>query len=140
MWGDIVVSSRGSANDRALVLLHEKVHQFLSPKLVVLREYRASNSASSYMRSSLYRYIEEALAETIAQVGVNGFRQAFVGIRFPLKQEYIYLRQGGGYNRDFEGFGLVPEAAALVYNGVVLGIPFELWKQPNRPAPVTTPR
>jgi hypothetical protein len=49
------------------------------------------------MRSSLWRYIEEALAETIAQVSINGVRQFFVGIRSPIKNGYMYLRKGGGF-------------------------------------------
>lgn len=125
-WGDIIVSSKGSATDRALVLLHEKVHQFLTPKLYVLREYRASTRAGSYVRSSLYRYIEEALTETIAQVGVLGMRNFFTGVRFPVKTGYMYLTKGGGSNRRFAGSGAVPEAAALVRQGVVGGIAYEL--------------
>ncbi|HET9957435.1 MAG TPA: hypothetical protein VFQ61_23210 [Polyangiaceae bacterium] len=127
MWGDIVVSSLGSAADRAVVLLHEKVHQFLAPKLYILREYRASNRYASYTRSSLYRYIEEALAETIAQVGVNGMKQFFSGIRFPVQSGYMYLTKGGGYAAAFAGAGAIPEAASLVYSGTVLGMAFELW-------------
>lgn len=136
-YGDIVVSSRGSVTDRAVVLLHEKVHQFLMPKLYILREYRVSNRASSYMRSSLWRYIEEALAETIAQVGVNGFKELFVGLRFPVLQEYMYLTRGGGYSRHFQGSGAIPEVAALVYNGMVSGIAFEIWTAPISPASKT---
>jgi hypothetical protein len=138
-WGDIVISSRGSANDRAVVLLHEKVHQFLMPKLYVLRNYRASNRASSYMRSSLWRYIEEALAETIAQVGVSGFRQFFTGMRFPVQSGYMYLTRGGGYSAQFTGSGLIPEGAALVYIGIVSGIAIELRALPSssRSAQVT---
>jgi hypothetical protein len=132
-WGDIVVSSRGTANDRAVVLLHERVHQFLMPKLYVLRQYRASNRAGSYMRSSLWRYIEEALAETVAQVGVNGFRALFTGLRFPIQNGYVFLRQGGGYSAGFGGAGAVPEAAGIAYNGVVSGIAFELWFVPTNP-------
>jgi hypothetical protein len=130
-YGDIVVSSRGSATDRAVVLLHEKVHQFLMPKLYVLRDYRVSNRASSYMRSSLWRYIEEALAETIAQVGVNGFNQLFTGLRFPLQSGYMFLTRGGGYSRSFKGSGAIPEGAALVYNGMVAGIAIEIWTAPG---------
>jgi hypothetical protein len=130
-WGNIKVSTQGSATDRALVLLHEKVHQFLAPKLYVLREYRASTRASSYWRSSLWRYIEEALAETVAQVGVTGFRNFFTGVRFPVSQGYMYLTKGGGYNPTFLGSGLIPESAALLYNGVVGGIAFELWFEPS---------
>jgi hypothetical protein len=134
-WGNITVSTRGSATDQALVLLHEKVHQFLMPKLYILREYRASNRAGSYMRSSLWRYIEEALAETIAQVGVTGMRNFFVGIRFPVQSGYMFLRRGGGFDPQFTGSGLLAEGAALLYNGVVDGIAFELWFSPTPPAP-----
>jgi hypothetical protein len=107
------------------------VHQFLAPKLYVLREYRVSNRASSYMRSSLWRYIEEALAETVAQVGVHGIRQFFTGIKFPVQNGYMYLTKGGGYSPHFTGSGAVTEAAGLLYNGTVSGIAFELRFQPN---------
>jgi len=53
LWGDIAVSTKGSASERAVTLLHERVHQFLAPKLYLLREYRINNRASSYVRSSL---------------------------------------------------------------------------------------
>lgn len=132
-WGDITVSTAGSATDRALVLIHEKVHQFLAPKLYILRSYRVQNRANSYVRSSLWRYLEEALAETVAQVGVNGFSQFFKGIRFPVENGYMFLFRGGGYDAAFRGSGLVAEGAALLYNGSVLGIAFELWFR-NSPA------
>lgn len=126
VWGSIRVSTHGSATDRALVLLHERVHQFLAPKLRVLRNYRASNRAASYMRSSLWRYLEEALAETIAQVGVNGFSKFYVGIRFPVQNGYMYLMRGGGFSAAFRGSGALPEAAAILRIGMVAGIAFEL--------------
>jgi len=133
-WGDIVVSTRGSATDRQLVLLHEKVHQFLAPKLYFLREYRTHSRAASYVRSSLYRYIDEALAETIARVGVNGFREFFVGVRFPVRQGYMFFMRGGGFEPYFEGARLVPEAAALIYTGTVSGIAMQLRFLPTSPA------
>jgi hypothetical protein len=120
------VSSKGTANDRALVILHERVHQFLAPKLYLLRENRVGSNAASYVRSSLWRYIEEALAETIAQVGVNGFRQSLTGIRFPVSNGYVYLAKSGGYSAAFAGAGLVPEAAGLLYTGVVAGLAVEV--------------
>lgn len=130
-WGNITVSTKGSANDQAVVLLHERVHQLLAPKIYVLRQYRASNRASSYMRSSLWRYIEEALAETVAQVGVHGVRHFFTGIRFPIQNGYMFLTKGGGYSPLFTGSGAIPEAASLLYNGTVSGIAFELRFQPD---------
>jgi hypothetical protein len=132
-WGDIEVSSLGSATDQALVLLHERVHQFLAPKFYFMREYRASNRAASYTRSSLYRYIEEALCETVAQVGVKGFSEFFTGVKFPVKSGYMYLRRGGGYHRQFTGHGALPEGKALVWVGVASGIALELWFAPGLP-------
>ena len=45
-----------------------------------------------YQRSSLMRYLEEALAETYAQVRVNGASAAFDGVRFPVTNGYVELR------------------------------------------------
>jgi len=73
------------------------------------------------------------LAETIAQVGVLGFKQFFTGIRFPVQNGYMYLLRGGGFAKSFGGAGLVPEAAALIKTGVVAGIPFELRFMPGPP-------
>jgi hypothetical protein len=129
-WGDIEVSSLGSATDKALVLLHEKVHQFFAPKLDILRTYRAGNLTKSYVGSSLYRYIEEALAETMAQVGVQGFRHFFEGVRFPLRNRYMYFVKGGGYRSSWLGEGLLREAAGLVHSGVVLGFAYDLYLTP----------
>ena len=133
-WGDIVVSSRGSATEQALVLLHERVHQFLTPRLYILRNFRVSLRDKSYVRSSLWRYLEEALAETIAQVGTGRFKQFFTGIRFPVKEGYVFLCQGGGRGAHFAhlgGYGAVTEVAGLLYNGVVAGVALEIWFQPD---------
>jgi hypothetical protein len=121
-----VVEDATLAAGEALVVLHERVHQFLAPKLYLLREYRVGSNAASYVRSSLWRYIEEALAETIAQVGVNGFRQLLSGIRFPVSNGYVYLAKSGGYSAAFAGAGLAPEAAGLLYTGVVAGLAVEV--------------
>jgi hypothetical protein len=137
-WGDVTVSSLGSRTDQMLVLLHERVHQALTPKLYFLRNYRVGNRAASYVHSSLWRYIEEALAETVAQVGVRGMRQFFTGVRFPYKSGYMFLRKGGGFNPMFGGSGAIPEASALLRVGNVAGIAFELWFQPGSPPAVGT--
>ena len=126
-WGNIKVSTQGSATDRALVLLHERVHQSLAPRLYVLRNFRVNNRARSYFGSSLWRYIEEALAETVAQVGVIGMRRFFVGIRFPVSNGYVFLTRGGGYNTHMAGRGVVPEGAALITTGIASGMTFNLY-------------
>jgi hypothetical protein len=131
-WGDIEMSSAGSATDQAVVLLHEKVHQFLMPKLNLFRRFRAENRAGSYTNSSLARYIEEALAETIAQVGTNGFTKFFVGVKFPVQNGYLYLMRAGGYGR---GGGLVPEGAGLIASGTVMGFAYQILFKAAVPQP-----
>ena len=133
-WGNIRVSTQGTATDRALVLLHEKVHQFLAPKLYLLRDFRVANRGSSYFGSSLWRFIEEALAETIAQVGVVGFRQFFTGIRFPVQNGYVFLTRGGGYGAAMQGRGVLPESAALLARGTAAGMAFDLYFQNGVPS------
>ena len=65
-WGEIEISRLGTATDRRLAALHESVHRFLSPRLVLLRNFRVSGRAASYQKSALSKYLEEALAETVA--------------------------------------------------------------------------
>lgn len=128
-WGDVELSTRGSNEDRELVRLHERVHQILAPKLYFLRNFRVQARGKSYFHSSLWRYFEEALCETVAQVGVRGFKKFFVGIKFPLVKdnEYAYLTCGGGFATKMTGHGVVPEGAALISSGMIMGISFNLW-------------
>jgi hypothetical protein len=125
-WGDVEVSIAGSDSDRAVVLLHDRVHQFLAPKFFKLRQFRVENRISSYFRSSLYRYIEEAMAESVAQIGVNGFSKLFVGIRFPVTNGYVYLTRSGGYSRVMAGRGLLQEGSSLLATGVVNSMVFQI--------------
>jgi hypothetical protein len=134
-WGDVEISTAGSPTDQAIVLLHEKLHQSLSPKFYLLRRFRVENRIGSYFRSSLYRYVEEALAETIGQVGVNGLSKTFVGLRFPVTNGYVYLTRAGGYSSAMRGAGLVPETASLLATGAVQGFAFKIWFKPDVPKP-----
>lgn len=90
-FGDITYSTAGSAEDQALALFHERVHSFLSPKLEPLRELRADVGMTGYRDSELLRYIEEALAESYAQLRVKGIKGLPVGIRFPIQNGYVTL-------------------------------------------------
>ena len=92
-YGEVTVSSKGSAGDQALVRYHELVHSFLSPKMAPLRQFRARLATSAYLRSALLKYLEEALAETYAQLRVNGISELPTGIRFPVKNGYVTLSQ-----------------------------------------------
>jgi hypothetical protein len=66
-------------------LRHEQVHQALAPKPYLLRNFRIDNRLRSYFNSSLWRFLEEALAQ------VYGTRQFFAGVRFPVKTGYVFL-------------------------------------------------
>ena len=137
-WGDIVVSSRGSANTRMLALFHEQVHRWFTPKLYVLRDFRVESLYGSYINSSLWRYIEEMLAEGIANGRVFGFQEFFVGFAFPVKGGYVYLIRAGADPRYFQGLaggGLIPELGGLLVSGLVANIAVELWYRPGAPAP-----
>lgn len=91
-YGNVTYSTAGTPTDRALVLHHEKVHQFLSPKFNLLREFRADARMTLYQKSSFMRYLEEAMAETYAQLRVNGIKGLPDGIRFPVTNGYVELR------------------------------------------------
>jgi hypothetical protein len=90
-YGDIVYSTQGSANDQALALAHERLHSYLSPKLMPLRGVRADVRMAAYKHSELVRYLEEALAESYAQVKVTGISGLPTGIRFPVANGYVRL-------------------------------------------------
>jgi hypothetical protein len=109
-FGDIVYSTAGTAEDQALALFHERVHSFLSPKLLPLRELRADVGMSGYQDSELLRYLEEALAESYAQLRVNGIKGFPAGVRFPIKNGYVTLS------------GVVKEAkiASAIYIGTII--------------------
>jgi hypothetical protein len=128
-WGDIVISRLGTQTDRRLAAIHESVHRFLTPRLGVLRNVRVISRARSYSRSALSKFLEEAVAETVAQVSVNGFRSVFRGIYFPVQNRYVTLLRIDGRTRPF-----LPEAGGLVAGGFMLyGMIFEIWDTPRPP-------
>jgi hypothetical protein len=63
------------------------------PKVGPMRHLRAQLRASGYWRSALLRYLEEALAESYAQLRVHGLQAAVVGIRFPVQHGYVTVSQ-----------------------------------------------
>jgi hypothetical protein len=138
MWGDIIISRLGTAADRRLVALHESVHRFLTPRFHLLREFRIENRAASYTRSTLRKYLEEALAETIAQVGVYGFGQVFKGISFPIREKYVTLLRPETILTS-QGTRIVlpilPEAAGLFAGSLLVsGMRFDMYISDRRPA------
>jgi hypothetical protein len=88
-FGEVRLSPAGSATEQALVRAHELVHQFLTPRFGVLRTFRVRLGMSGYLRSSFLQYLEEALAETVAQLRVNGFSGLLEGVKFPVANGYV---------------------------------------------------
>ena len=91
-FGDMTLSTAGTATEQQLVRAHEIVHSFLRPRLSLLRTFRARVAASAYWRSAFMRYLEEGLAETIAQLRVNGLINIFTGIKFPVANGYVTIQ------------------------------------------------
>ena len=134
-WGDIKIPNTATELQRDLAKIHESVHSFLTAKFYPLRRFRIENRFGSYFNSSLYRYFEEALAQTIALVGKISLEKVFEGIGFPVKNGYVYLMKGGGYGAAMKGRGLVPEFASLIGTGAVQGFAYELWFAPRETPP-----
>lgn len=110
--------------------LHEAVHRALTPKLNFLWRFRVQGRTFSYDRSSLSRYLEEALAETAAQVGVRDFRAFFSGVSFPMQNHYVTLIRR---NPDL-GTPLLQEVAGIVAGGFILhGMRFEVFVSSEPP-------
>jgi hypothetical protein len=110
--GNVRYSPHGTPQQVALVKAHESVHSFLSPKaLNGLRELRADIGMKAYAKSQLCRYIEEALAESYAQVQVNGLRALPEGLKFPVTHGYVTVSR------------VIGEAAigTITYGGIVYG-------------------
>ena len=137
-WGDITVSSKGSAiNSRLVALYHEQVHRWFTPKLYLMRNFRVECLTGSYVNSSLWRYIEEMLAEGIAKGRVYGLQESFDGISFPVENGYLYLVRAGADPTRFRGLrgrGFVPEVAGLLVSGPVMTMPVELWHSLGAPS------
>lgn len=133
-YGDVRLSTQGRPGEQDVARLHEAFHQFLAPKFYLLRRFRVENRVHSYFQSSLYRYIEEALAEAIGRWGAYGFQKAFDAISFPTERGYVYVTRGGGYADGMAGRGVVPEGASLITAGLIQGFGFRVWYRPGNPA------
>lgn len=94
-YGDIVINSTKPAWAQGEALLHEQLHQMLTPKLRFLRDVRVTMAMEGYNRSYLLRYLEEALAETYALVRSRGAGFALEGIKFPVKNGYVTIAKMG---------------------------------------------
>jgi hypothetical protein len=94
-YGDIYISSRISASEQRLTLIHEKVHSILTPKLQIFCDIRVRIRLNSYTQSFILQYLEEALAESIAQASIQGARGILTGLRFPINGGYMTVAELG---------------------------------------------
>lgn len=92
-WGNIAVIRNQSLAEQRLTLYHEWVHSVLSPRIGPMRQLRAQLRASGYWRSTFLKYLEEAMAESYAQLRVRGLQGLVIGIRFPLQGGYVTVSQ-----------------------------------------------
>ena len=90
-YGNIKISLQQSAASAKETLLHELVHRFFSPRLALLRRFRAQLNIDAYARSWLLRYLEEMLAEGFAQLKANSVLSAFKALYFPIAEGYVTL-------------------------------------------------
>ncbi len=120
--GDITYSTAGTDTDRALVLYHEQVHQFLTPKIQAFRTLRIRLGMSAYDKSQLCKYLEEALAEGYAQMRVNGVKGLPAAIRFPIDVPDYQLTISG----------VLAEGAAYVGTIIVGGITMYVYLEKSR--------
>ncbi|MDQ0590496.1 hypothetical protein [Variovorax paradoxus] len=93
LFGDVSIARSQSLTEQRITLFHELVHRYFSPRTGPLRQLRAELRWSAYSRSSLLRYLEEALAEGYGQLKVHGLAQALGAYRFPIQNGYVTVSQ-----------------------------------------------
>ncbi len=139
-WGQIFYSVQGTLTEQQLVLLHEVVHKFFTPRLGLLRNFRVQLKAAGYTRSVILKYLEEAMAETYAQLRINGFKGALTGIRFPVANNYVSISELAA---EGEAIGTIVIGVQRFFVNIVLGPPD--WTaeipppSPDRPASIRIP-
>ena len=106
-------------------LYHEWVHSVLTPRFGPLRNLRASLAWSARKKSFLLAYVEEHLAESFAQLKVNGMAGAIESLNFPVKNGYMTVSQ-------LRAEGLV--VGTVVVQGIAWHVGFHLGSPPPDPA------
>jgi hypothetical protein len=93
-YGDIVVNANLAPFEKTETVLHERVHQFFTPKFYFLRDIRVQINIEAYNRSYLLRFVEEALAEGYALLRMRG-RGVLAAISFPVRNGYVTVAKMG---------------------------------------------
>jgi RHS repeat-associated protein len=110
-WGDIYLNSRLVQSGTPYfyyALRHEGVHRFLSPlEGSLLRGFRARAKAWFYESSHLFRYTEEAWAETAASGSLRaGLRYPFQHPDYGIKGYRLVLEGVGALGAEYAGYRL----------------------------------
>jgi RHS repeat-associated protein len=120
--GDIEVSSLGTSLDQSQALLHEQFHSLLTPSQSSLFGPMAAEvRAGLYSGSQLYRYGEEALAESTAQMGTRSMSGLSAGealgsrLGFPFNGAYAPMSLSGIAREAAIGAGALGTAGGAVY-------------------------
>jgi hypothetical protein len=89
-YGDIRIDSRllGDPLKYLHTLYHERVHQFLTPKFYPLRNVRVRIAIGGYQQSYILRYLEEAIAQGVANLRMYGYG-VIDAVTFPVKNQYV---------------------------------------------------
>jgi hypothetical protein len=110
--------------DLAQVQLHDGMHSLLSAsKSSIFGPFLADARMQLYQDSQLYRYTQEAVAETTAPMGTGSmtglsFDQALeIGLKFPFNGNYQPMTLSG----------LAKQATGVVGAGAVIGAGLDLW-------------
>ena len=132
-WGDIYVNAISTGDEAAMLLFHERVHQFLTPKLYFLRDLRLGMRVGSYAESSLFRWLEEWLAYAVGYGRVKNWSAMFGSIGFPVQRGYVYWLKAGSNPAlaIWGGRGVIPEGSGLIAAGLMLGERMQLWLKPG---------
>lgn len=137
--GDIELATLGAPTDRNVGAFHEQVHGLITPRFAKLRRFQVEQKLGAYFDSSFYLYLDNALADTLARVGVNGFSKLFAGIRFPVENMFVYLMRGGGYSATMTGKGLLPQSASLIASGTLQGFGYRIFLKAGAPTGFAKP-
>lgn len=93
--GGIIIQRTATMADFEVAYYHELVHRFFSPRINVMRKFRAQMGQSAYNNSAIIRGVEEAIAEMYAQCRVRGISQKNIirGFRFPIEDGAVTVSQ-----------------------------------------------
>lgn len=120
-WGrsSVFPGRNSTLKDIELTKFHEEFHRLLAPKFQLfprIRQIRAILKTNSYLKSYILRYVEEALAETTAQIRAKGFKwqEIWEGIKFPIGDEaYVTIAK---MNVEAKGILLGPvNVGGMIY-------------------------